>query len=133
MERRTLRQYRAILAEINDLEKEKQLILDRYLAPASLSGMPSLHNNGDKIGNVVARREKYQRLIDKKLDELIELREQIEKAIEDLSADDRRIMRLYYIDGKSWEQVAVDLHYSIYRIWHKHGEILAKMKKDSRQ
>ena len=131
MDKAILRQFRSILEEIDDLEMEKQLILDRYMAPAVMTGMPSAHNNSDRIGNVVAQRDKYQRLIDEKIDELINLREEIETAIDILPADERRIIRAHYIHGKSWEQIAVDTHYSIYQIWHKHGEILAKLK-DSR-
>lgn len=129
MDKETLRQYRALLKEIDSLELEKKLVLDRYMAPAVMNDMPKQHNSTpDKIGGVVAARDKYQQLIDAKLNQLIKLRQNIEEAINLLPANDRCIIRAHYIDGKSWEQIAVNMHYSIHRIWHKHGEILAKMK-----
>ncbi|MBQ6537262.1 MAG: hypothetical protein IJI40_10870 [Firmicutes bacterium] len=128
MDKYTLRQYRHLLAEIDELEKEKKHILDRYLAPPQPTGMPAAHNAADRIGNVVAMRDKYQQLIDTKLDELVALREQIEEAIVLLPAEDRRLMRLRYIQGKSWRRIAYEMHYSVDWVWHRHGEILRKIK-----
>ena len=130
MDKYTLRQYRHLLREIEDLEREKKLILDKYLAPPQPTGMPGAHNATDRIGDVVARREKYQRLIDAKLDELIDMRERIEVAIAQLPAEDRRIIRLRYIDGRSWARIADILHYSVQHVWRRHGQALLKLSQE---
>ena len=128
MDKHTLQQYRSIRREIAHLEEEKQRVLDRLLAPAAPDGMPHARGNQDSIGQAIARRDRYQRLIDNKLDELIALREEIERAIEGLPSQDRELIRLRYIEGFRWEEIAVKLHYSIQHIYHRHGHILLKMR-----
>lgn len=127
MDKMTLRQYRHLLKEIRELEREKRHVLDRYLAPPQPTGMPGAHDDGDRIGNVVAKRDKYQRLIDAKLDELIDLRRDIEQAIAELPSEDRRLIRLRYIEGWSWVRVADALHYSVRQVLRHHGRILQRM------
>ena len=127
MDKRTSRQYRHLLKEIRELEREKRHVLDRYLAPPQPTGMPGAHDDGDRIGNVVVKRDKYQRLIDAKLDELIDLRHDIEQAIAELPSEDRRLIRLRYIEGWSWVRVADALHYSVRQVLRHHGRILQRM------
>ena len=51
--------------------------------------------------------------IDRKIDELYQVKNEIFDAIEQLQDSRERIaLRVYYIDMKSWEQVAVELNYS---------------------
>ena len=128
MDKYTLRQYKHLLREIKELEREKKRVLDQYLAPPQPTGMPGAHDSGDRIGDVVAKRDKYQQLIDRKLDELIDLRHEIEKAIENLPSEDRRLIRLRYIEGWSWERVAETLHYSVRQVLRHHGRILQRMR-----
>ena len=127
MDKMTLRQYRHLLKEMRELEREKKHVLDRYLAPPQPTGMPGAHDDGDRIGNVVAKRDKYQRLIDAKLDELIDLRHDIEQAVAELPSEDRRLIRLRYIEGWSWVRVADALHYSKRQVLRHHGRILQRM------
>ena len=132
MDKLELRQYRGILREIEQLEAEKQRVLDSLLAPPNQVRQLQGRSGTDRIGEAVARRETYQNLIDRKLDELLALREQIESAIQGLPAEERRLMRLRYIDGLTWEKIAVALHYSIQHVWREHGRILQKMRDNER-
>lgn len=51
--------------------------------------------------------------IDRKIDELYQVKNEIFDVIEQLPDSRERIaLRVYYIDMKSWEQVAVDLNYT---------------------
>lgn len=128
MDKATLRQYRDLLREIEELEHEKRRVLDRYLAPPQPTGMPGGSGNPDRLGEVAARREKYQRLIDEKLDQLIALRAEIEEAIAGLPSADRRLIRLRYIQGKRWQRVALEMHYSLEGVLKRHGKILQRIK-----
>lgn len=127
MDKHTLQQYRSIKREIAHLEEEKQRVLDRLLSPAAPDGMPHARGNQDSIGQAIARRDRYQRLIDRKLDELIALREEIERAIEGLPSQDRELIRLRYIEGLRWEEIAVKLHYGYRQILRRHGSILLRL------
>lgn len=128
MDKNTLKQYRSILKEIDHLEQEKQRVLDRLLAPSVPDGMPHGSGDHDKIGNAIARRDKYQRMIDSKLDELIDLRAEIECAVACLCSRDRDLIRLRYIDGMRWEYIAVELNYSYRQTLRAHGNVLLKMR-----
>ena len=127
MDKYTLQQYRHILREIVHLKTEKQRVLDQLLAPKAPDGMPHSQSVQDSIGNAVAWRDKYQRLIDARLDELLNLRGCIEDAITGLPPQERQLMRLRYIDGLRWEQIAVELNYSYRQVLRIHGYALHKM------
>lgn len=129
MDKATLRQYRAILREIAHLEEEKRRVLDGLLAPPSGDGTPRGSGEHDRIGSAVARRDKYQRMIDRKLDKLIALRREIESAVAALPPKDRYLIRLRYIDGLRWEDVAAELHYGYQWTLTLHGRILQRMEK----
>lgn len=131
MDKTTLKQFQQLVREIEDLEREKSMVFSRYLSPAALSGMPGGTVTGDSVGRTAIQIAEYQALIDAKLDELITLREQIEAAIEGLPAEDRRLVRLRYIDGKRWEQIAVDISYSYRQTLRRHGHILQRLRKKS--
>lgn len=51
-------------------------------------------------------------LYNQRLKERTELIFEFEKALEKLNAKQRRMMRLYYIDCKTWEQVCVEMNIS---------------------
>ena len=51
--------------------------------------------------------------VDRKIDELYKVKSEILDAIDKLEDSRERIaLRVYYIDMKTWEEVAVELHYS---------------------
>lgn len=54
----------------------------------------------------------------------------IENAIEMLEPRERQLVRLRYIDGLTWEQVAVEMNYSWRQVHRIHGDALAKLKEE---
>ena len=69
-------------------------------------------------------------LVDSKVDEQIELKAEILRTI--MQLDDRRqrlVLMEYYIEMKTWEQVAVDLNYSYMHITRLHGYALKEVQK----
>ena len=128
MDKQQLRQYRRLIREIDRRENEKRRILDRYLSPPQLTGMPASHGSPDRIATVVAQRDRYQRIIDSLLDELNALREWIEATIASLPSADRELIRMRYIDGMRWEEISVELGYSYRHTHRQHGRILEKIK-----
>lgn len=128
MDKYQLRQYIWIMKEIDSLEEEKKIILDKYLAPPIISDMP--HGTGvtDRIGNIVSKRCYIQDKIDQKLDELICLKEQIENAISGLDPNERLLIRLKYCEGLTWEEVAVRLNYTWRHVHRIHKNILQKLE-----
>lgn len=69
-------------------------------------------------------------LVDSKVDKQIELKAEILRTI--MKLDDRRqrlVLMEYYIEMKTFEQVAVDLHYSWRQIMNIHGHALKEMER----
>lgn len=101
-----LNEYRDILIEIDTLEAEKQRIIDRLLAPKVLDGMPHSNKVSDPVADAAVKLADIQRIIDKRLDTIIDLRLKIERAINRLHSRERTILTLYYLNGYSLEKTA---------------------------
>ena len=107
MTKEQLRQYRSIKIEICQIE--------RRIADLERVGHDELTQ---------PLRDLYRQ----KLQELLEGQLQIEKAIEDLTPTERELMRLRYIDGADWTEVAATIHYEWTQTHRIHAKALAKIK-----
>ena len=63
-----------------------------------------------------------------KLQALLECQLKIEKAIESLNSTERELMRLRYIDGAEWLDVAETIHYEWTQTHRIHARALAKIR-----
>lgn len=63
-----------------------------------------------------------------KLQELLIGQFKIEKAIESLNPTERELIRLRYIDGADWTEVAATIHYEWTQTHRIHARALDKMK-----
>lgn len=70
--------------------------------------------------------ERYQ----EKLEELREEVLRIEEAIETLEPIERMLMRYRYIEGLTWEEVAVAINYSWMQMHRIHSRALSKLSDD---
>lgn len=124
MDKEVLVQYCETMEEIRDL-RERIKKLDRFLenppivsdtvkgtrkygtyGPIKITGIPNPEYNRKQ-----AARERHKRLLEMKEAELLELTCQAEEYIESIEKAELRIMfRLYYIDGLTWEQVAIRMN-----------------------
>ena len=64
----------------------------------------------------------------KKLTTLIDGQLRIEQAIESLDPTERELMRLRYIDGAEWLDVAAEIHYEWTQTHRIHARALNKIK-----
>ena len=128
MDKQELRQYRALLAEIALLEGEQRRIAEGALSAVALTGMPKGSGTVDDTGRLAAKLADLAYLIAAKLEEAIAVRLQIEQAIEGLDGQERVLMRLRYIEGRTWEEIAAAMHYSFRRVTQIHGNILQRLK-----
>ena len=78
---------------------------------------------GDVQPETIAKLDALVAAYSKKLDECVELIMEFENALEGLKGRDRRIMRLYYIDGKTWEQVCVEVGRSWRQLYRDRNRI----------
>lgn len=133
MTKERLKAYRDMKREKDHLEQKiKTLEWEKY-SPRSprLDGMPR-----SGFGENYAREEQIDRedkllaLLSAKKAALSEAMAEIERAIEKLKPRERLLLRLYYIDGLTWEQVAVNMNYSWTQVHRIHGRALQKLKEE---
>ena len=80
--------------------------------------------NSDKLGGIVAEILTVQEKINNKLRRSYITMSEIEHATVELPEREAYLIRARYIDCKSWEQIAVDMHYSWRQIHYIHSEAL---------
>lgn len=131
MDKQTFQQYRQLCQEIRELEAEKEALAAGNL-PASwpVGGLGGRSWPADKVGEAAARLWQLTELLAQRLNQLIALRKEIEKTIEALQPEERRLLRLYYIEGLNWEQVAERLDYSSRQIRRKQRQIMQQLFPD---
>lgn len=124
MDKELLVQYSELKEEIKDLRKRIQK-LEKFLSdPPIVADIVKGSRKDGTIGPIkitgipepeyVRKQricEKYQKLLQEKEAELLELTCQVEEYIESIEKSDLRIMfRLYYLDGLPWIKVAVAMN-----------------------
>lgn len=108
MTKEQLRQYRSTKIEIRQLERR----------------IIEMERMNHDYNTVQPLRDLYRT----KLAELIEGQLKIEQAIESLNPTERELMRLRYIDGADWTEVAATIHYEWTQTHRIHARALAKIK-----
>lgn len=107
MDKQILLQYIDLDQEIKELDEERIKIIYSLSAPKVPDGMPRPKNSkSDPVANAAIRLAALSEKIAQKTDELIALRIKIEEAIAALPSKERRVMRLRYIRGLKWAQIA---------------------------
>lgn len=88
----------------------------------------------DRVQSGAERIDRLERQLEEKLCRLLAQREQLEGAIDRVSEDRLRLLLRYrYLNGWTWERIAVELNYDIEgRNVHKlHGKALDYIKLDT--
>lgn len=132
MTKEQLRTYRGIKLERDKLAamiQEVEAVMYSPRAP-KLDGMP---HGGSAPGSVVEEAAtKHAELLEKyrrKVEELSAALVEIENAIETLNdSTERAVLRLYYAQGLTWEEVCVATCYSWRQIHRIHARALATLK-----
>ena len=106
-----LLQIRRAKKEVQRYQALKQQALD--LACSVTTQPDKLAVVGGKGGDVFARYVQYTAMLDEKISELYDLQKEVTCAIARIP--DRRYRELllgYYVEGLTWEKVAVEMNYS---------------------
>jgi RNA polymerase sigma factor (sigma-70 family) len=126
-----LRAYRAIRLERDKLRGLLEEMEATIYSPAipKLDPAPGGGRNGASPVEIAAT--KHDELRTRYLQKVAELEDamaKVEAAIETLDHRDRALVRLYYIQGKTWEEVCVEMSYSWRQIHRIHSEVLKKLR-----
>ena len=120
-----LRRYRECeRREQEILEEIQRLRMDQMFPSMVNDGMPKGSQQSDLSDYMVLLGEQIDRLKQERL-EKARTRDQIDLAIRRMeNPDEQRVLRLRYLWGLKWEEVAVKMNYSWKQIHRLHGSAL---------
>lgn len=127
-----LRAYRDLLAERDQLQS---LIIELDASKGDprrprLDGMPAggKGGKGGALERECETREQVQEVWRAKAAELEGELLAIEQALDSLPSKERRVLRCYYIQGMTWEQVCVETCYSWRQVHRIHAGALKRLE-----
>jgi DNA-directed RNA polymerase specialized sigma subunit len=86
-------------------------------------------NAGDRIGKTVAKIIDLENEINADIDRLVETARSVRKAISQVDNKKHQLLlELRYLNNKTWEEIAVTMHYSLRNVYCIHGHALQKLK-----
>ena len=133
----TNQEKKAYLGRYRDNEREIRRTEEEILRWESLSrkttttmGAAGGGSNGeDKLQAAVEKIVRWQNRLTLQLGERVRLREEIEVAIGTVEDEWLRLLLRYrYIDGWTWERIAVELNYAYRNVTRLHGRALDEIK-----
>jgi RNA polymerase sigma factor (sigma-70 family) len=132
MTKERLRKYRDLSKELEQIEQKVETMESALCSPKiqRITGMPSAPGDKNAKEDMMAEHLELLEYYQQKKAELKAEQLAIEKAIESLEYRDRTVLRLYYIDGLTWEQVCVLVNYSWRQVHNIHSAALMKLGKD---
>lgn len=110
----------AQLASLNDLATK---------ATSTISDMPRVPNyTGSSLENTVVKIIDLQEEINHEIDTLVDLKKEIYRKIQEVSNPEyKTVLERRYICLETWEQIAVDMNYSIQHIHRMHSLALKEI------
>lgn len=116
---------RAYEQELEDLRRRAYNISSPRLGDKIQS------NHLTTLDEIVEKLERQAEKVNQAWDRLIELREKAKALIhQERDNDCRCILYRYYILGQTWEQIAVEMNYTIRWTYKLHGKALQDLEKE---
>ena len=122
------------LWRVRDAERELKQLEQAYTqARADILHLKGIAYDADKVtrgkigdlSDAIAALDGYAQRLNAKWDALVALREEARALIERITDGRyREVLTLRYLDGQSWEQVAVTMGYDYYHVHKLHGRAL---------
>ena len=122
-----LQRYQTAYREAQDTEQRITQLRLKYAAPAAIeySDMPKAHNSEHDLSDYIVKMDeltdhlisKYTRCMGIEADILNRL-DMMEKQ------EEREVLRMRYIDGCRWDEIADKLHYTYRHVTRLHGTAL---------
>ena len=125
-----LKEYTSIKKELKQIQFKLKELEERKTSIKSMiisdMNVQTSHNN-NSIEDLLIKIEECIEEYNKKEIKLYNKQLEIENCINSLEPTERIIARSRYIEGKTFEQIAVDLNYSWRHTLRIHGKILQKI------
>ncbi len=128
VDKQALQQYRQLCREIAELEAEKEATAYGQIGSSWQAGpRVSGGSRADATPECAQQLWRLSNLIANRLNQLVTLRAAIEQAISSLLPEERRLLRLFYIQGRPAAECAGLLQYSERHFWRRHQRTLQKL------
>lgn len=127
-----LRSYIPALRYAEKCFRELDAVEDISIRSPKMDGMPrstGLHGLEEQVARIEAVRERAEKARAKVLAMLDDIEDRIE-ALENY--DQRTVIKLRYIYGMEWTEIANEMSWSTRTVYNIHGRALAEMRKDER-
>ena len=126
---RYLSRYRRLNQRIDRLLEEQSRWRERALKITPvLSQAPGGGESGSPIERPMDKVLEIDEEINREIDELQIVRQEIRAALNQLEDENLKLLMEYrYIDGLTWEQIAVKMHYGFQWVCKLHGRALASI------
>ena len=117
--------YRYALRKQKAIEDEiRELRLKKMLPSLTQDGMPH-GSGGSDMSGYAAKLDELLRDLDEQAQRCIDIRKEIVKKIEAMQDEtEKLVLRLRYIHGKKWEEIAVEMDLDIRWVYRLHGRAL---------
>lgn len=125
-----LLEYRKLEQNIErDMEELQRLESRAEKITSMVSDMPKGSQQGDSLQRSVEKICELKVSLNQRIDAAVEKRKEIETVIETLEDKTLQLLLRYrYIDGMTWEQIAVKMDYCWRQVVRLHGSALSKIK-----
>ena len=124
------KQCRDIILELEQLEELLTRQRARIENPRQALSRDSIKTRNPRmVEEMMNRYIRLEQKYDMLRSNLIDIQIQVEETIEKLDSKERILMRAYYIEGKSWKEVADYMGYSEDNIYKIHGDIWRKIRR----
>lgn len=129
-----LKQYVSIKKELEQIQFKLKELEERKTSIKSMvisdMNVQTSHNN-NSIEDLIIKIEECIEEYSKKEIELYNKQLEIEKCINDLDPIERIVMRMRYMEGKKWEEIAYKIHYEWRQTHYIHKKALKKIVGDN--
>lgn len=124
-----LRRYQDAVKTEKSIEDEiRELRANAMMHSQNMDGMPRGSTQSD-LSDYAAKFDEMLSELRDEIDRKWKIRREIIKVIEKLpNESEKAVLRLRYINGKKWEQIALDLNYGYQHVHKIHGRALAHLE-----
>lgn len=122
-----LLRYRIAYREAQDTEQRITQLRLKYAAPAAIeySDMPKAHNSEHDLSDYIVKLDKLTDHLISKYTRCMGIEGDILRRLDMMDKqEEREVLRMRYIDGYRWDEIADRLHYSYRQVTRIHGTAL---------
>lgn len=125
-----LNQARSLNMEIKSKLEELHQLREKSSYSSNFSELGRVKSTPKNTSNItVDKIVDLEKIINEEIDILVDLKTKIHTAINNLSDScQRTVLTEYYLNGKTWEQVAEIVNYQNRNIYYIHGQALKQLK-----